>query len=297
MPTEGENMPGRRLCSEEEALNRGFKGDECARRRSVLRETLEAFQHAHPYDKYHAQAARNLAMWQERVGETGNNVEVRIVPGDWGEVTLSLTREFGTCFAVLNMANAYVPGGAYVEGAVAQEENMFRRTDCHFRIGDEDYDPASDRYREQCTNLLLAKQGRVYLDIHHPRVCIRGPEDRTAADLGYRWLSDDEVFPFYELRAAAQDLRGGKTFQESEARRRIEAQFETLQEKNIKHVVFSAFGCGAFLNPADQVARLYRSVIEQRASHFRVIAFAIFHAGYGRNNFAPFEEALRDITI
>ena len=46
-------------------------------------------------------------------------------------MTLELTRRYGTLFASLNMANAYGPGGGYTHGMVAQEENMFRRTDCH----------------------------------------------------------------------------------------------------------------------------------------------------------------------
>lgn len=287
-------MAGRRLCSEEEAVVRGFWGSECARRRAVLRETVEAFQRAIPEKKYHALAERNLTCWRERADKPASGLQVRILPGDWGEVTRSLTGEYGACFAVLNMANAYVPGGAYVEGAVAQEENMFRRTDCHFCISDDDYDPVTDRYRPEKTNLLLAKQRRVYLDITHPRVCIRGPEDRAATDLGYRWLTDDEVFPFFELRAAAQDLRGGKPFNQSEASRRIAAQFDTLQDNKVAHVVFGAFGCGAFLNPAEQVARLYRAEIIKRSSYFRVVAFAVFSAGYGRDNFVPFQEALGD---
>ena len=289
-------MPGRHLCSEEEAVALGYRSRECARRRAVLRETLDAFQHATPVGKYQAHAARNLARWRAQVSNPDSNVQVRVLPGDWGEVTRSLTREHGTCFAVLNMANAYVPGGAYVEGAVAQEENMFRRTDCHFHISDEDYDPVLDQYHAEMTNLLLAKKGRVYLDVTRPRVCLRGPEDLQATDLGYRWLSDDEVFPFFELRAAAQDLRGGNPFDQFEARRRIAAQFDTLQENNVAHVILGAFGCGAFLNPADQVARLYRAEIDKRAAHFRVIAFAVFSAGYGRDNLVPFQEAFRDYS-
>lgn len=55
-------------------------------------------------------------------------------------------------------------------------------------------------------NILNGQSGQVYLDVH-PRVCIRGPEDGNRQDLGYPFLPEDEVFPFYELRAAAMDLR------------------------------------------------------------------------------------------
>jgi hypothetical protein len=219
-------------------------------------------------------------------------LRVEVLPRDWGEVARSVTEEFGECFAVLNMANAYIPGGAYIEGAAAQEENMFRRTDCHFSLSEQESDPIRDRYRPVMTELLEARCGRVYLDVHAPRICVRGPERSTDPDLGYRWLGAEEVFPFLELRAAAQDLRDGRPFDLTEARRRIAAQFDTLEEKGVQHVVFGAFGCGAFMNPADQIAALYRDEISTRANRFRVIAFAILDVGNGPDNFGPFQRVL-----
>ena len=50
-------------------------------------------------------------------------------------------------------------------------------------------------YVPSITTLLNAEEGRVYLDVARPRVCIRGPEEREQSDLGYRWLGDDEVSP------------------------------------------------------------------------------------------------------
>jgi hypothetical protein len=284
-------MPGRPLCTDDIAEARGFVGNQCARRRAVLRETLDAFERADPADAYHRLALRNLERWRASA-ETHAGLRVEVLPGDWGEVTMGLTAKYGQCFAVLNMANPYVPGGAYVEGAVAQEENLFRRTDCHFQITDEEYDPTIDQYRPESTRLLLAQDGRVYLDSQRPRVCIRGPEGRASHDLGYPWLGDDQVFSFLEMRASALDLRGGLPFIEEEARRRISAQFDTLQDHGVRHVVLGAWGCGAFRNPAEQIAEIYRGEIEKRPRHFSVIAFAIFHAGYGPDNFVPFQEAL-----
>ena len=127
-------MPGRPLISEREVeeAGAGFEGPEAACRRAVLRETIGAFEGAKPADHYHQLAAANLLRWRSATVVPEPSTAIRVESGDWGEVTRALSREFGVCFAVLNMANAYVPGGAYVEGATAQEENMFRRTDCHF---------------------------------------------------------------------------------------------------------------------------------------------------------------------
>jgi hypothetical protein len=281
-------MPGRRLCSEKEAIARGFRGPECARRRQVLKETLAAFAGCQPPDRYHRLAADNLRRWYASRVPSPDELNIQVIAGDWGDVTHKLTREHGVCFAVLNMANAFVPGGAYVEGAPAQEENMFRRTDCHFRVDADEYIESDDAYRPHMIDLLSAENGRVYLNVERPRVCVRGPEDRQRDDLGYAWLPDDEIFPFFELRASAQDLRGALRFDVKDARRRIAAQLDTMIEKSVRHAILSAFGCGAFRNPADVVARLYREEIAARKAHFDVIAFAIFAPGYGPDNYEPF---------
>jgi hypothetical protein len=260
----------------------------------VLRETIAAFEQAVPGDRYHRLAEKNLERWRAERREHVADCRIEVFPDDWGEVAAEAARRYGECFAVLNMANAYSPGGAYVEGAMAQEENMFRRTDCHFQIGEDEIDWESDRYRPEMTRLLTAQDGMAYLDMERPRVCIRGPEDRHRADLGYPWLAEEDVFPFFELRAAAQDLRSGTPFSPPEARKRIAAQLEALRSAGVRHAVLSAFGCGAFRNPAEQVAEIYGEEIALRREAFDVIAFAVYWPGYGPDNFTPFK-SLRNI--
>ena len=221
-------MPGRRLCSDHEAELRGYWSAQHRLRRKVLRETLGAFETASPPDRYERLAHANLARWRAAALRLLPDRLVQVFADDWGELTQRLTKLHGECFAVLNMANAHVPGGGYVEGASAQEENIFRRTDCHFRIEATEVDESGERYRQEMVDVLSARDGRVYLDLNRPRVCIRGPEDLRSPDLGYRWLDEGDVFPFFELRAAAQDLRRGDPFDANEMRRRIAAQLDTL---------------------------------------------------------------------
>ena len=139
-------MPGRQLFNEQDILRVGYRSPDFVQRRTVLRETLQAFALANPPNKYQSLAAENLFRWQVEARQEAAPGHVRVMAGDWGEVTQVLTKTYGVCFAVLNMANAYVPGGAYVEGAPAQEENMFRRTDCHFYVSENEYDESRDRY-------------------------------------------------------------------------------------------------------------------------------------------------------
>jgi hypothetical protein len=260
----------------------------------VLRETLQALM-AVPPQACLLQAVDNLQRWAGGAvpGAAGAGLQVRVVPGDWGEVAQAMTVAHGTCCAVLNMAHPQVPGGAYVEGAAAQEENLLRRTDVHFHLLDEHIDPATGRYLPAMSDLLAAACGRVYLDAVYPRVCLRGPEDPSLPDLGYRWLEPQQMFPFFELRASAQDLRDGSVFDTGQARRRIAAQLDTLRDHGIRHAVLGAFGCGAFGNPAEQVAAIYREEIAARASAFSVIHFAIHSPGDGRaGSFEAFARVL-----
>jgi len=285
-------MPGRKLLTDADWIPTHFGSNdpEMIRRREVIHETVERFDHGKLVPHYQKLAQQNLADWSTASNTPTTSQQVLVKAGDWGVVTHELTVEFGKCFAVLNMANPFIPGGAYVEGAPAQEENIYRRTDCHFSIGPEVYNKVQDCYHYAMTRLLLAEQGEVYLDSKTPRTCIRGPEDRERSDLGYAWLDDDQVFPFFELRSAAQDLRDGSYFSTAEAHKRIAAQLDTLIKHNIRHVVLGAHGCGAFMNPSQEIARIYYEEISHRAKSFSVVAFAIFNAGYGPDNYRTFAD-------
>ena len=276
----------------EAALEQGRFGSPVhRRRRAVLADTLRRLEGG-GRARFQALAAENLARWAAEAGppEPARGLRVRVVAEDWGVAALRLTRETGVCHAVLNMANAWLPGGRYIEGTSAQEESLFRRTDCHFSIDEAVWDPSTDLYRPELTAQLNAAAGRVLLDTASPRVCICGPEDRGAAELGYDLLPEDAVFPFYELRAAA--INGNREpFDPAEARRRIAAQRDTLREAGLTHAVLSAFGCGAFLNPPKVVAQLYREVFEEDEGGLQDVTFAILDPGQATGNGAAFAAA------
>lgn len=58
--------------------------------------------------------------------------------------------------------------------------------------------------------------------------------------------------------------------------------------------MLGAHGCGTFLNPPKEVDRIYKSVIEELVDNFHIIAFAIFNAGYGQDNYSIFKAILNE---
>jgi hypothetical protein len=205
------------------------------------------------------------------------------------------------------MANSSKPGGGYEHGRAAQEENMFRRTDCHFfidrqKLVSDNNTPPTYRYNQTMEKLIDAKyNNKTYLG-DYPRICIKGPETlvgtsitNTNVDIGYHDLSNNEMFLFYELRCAAKSIaKGAKStpFQTTEMDRRIHAQFETLKKANIRHAILSAFGCGAFNNEPEDVAKLYKNYLKIYKKDFDVVVFAIHYAGNGIKNYDEFRKVL-----
>lgn len=239
----------------------------------------------------------NLQNWkQKRRLEGLLPGRVGVYEGDWGVITGQLTEQYGEQFAVLNMANAYSPGGGV--GLIAQEENIFRRTDCLLSITDKVADIGHEqlRYKPAMTKLINAENGKVYLDTDRSRFCFLGPEEITPEGKcrGYEGLPFSKIFSFYELRAAATDCRYER-FDLAVARKKIAAQLDTLIEKHQRYVVLGAFGCGAFQNPPEDIAALYKEEIAKRASYFDHVAFAIFWPGYGpKKNFEVFSATLEN---
>eukprot|EP00392_Amoebophrya_sp_AT5.2_P014670 g14831.t1 len=210
---------------------------------------------------YHKKAAENLKIFRANalhpITDSSAPPEVRVIMGDSLATAQYLTKYYGEQFAVLNMANARNVGGGVNRGAAAQEENIFRRSDCLLTVDQNQLGPDPAHYNKKTRDLIWGKNGKalltrpfiilpsamycnsksvsngrgrvvlvmfgadssvdeigttqVYLDTDHSRVCVKDVEEQRGKygdpeTLGYRWLDSSEVFPFYELRAAAANV-------------------------------------------------------------------------------------------
>jgi uncharacterized protein (TIGR02452 family) len=183
---------------------------------------------------------------------------------------------------VLNMACATGPGGGYLAGAAAQEENLFRRSD----------------YSKCATSKHYPIHKKV---VYTSNVNVF----RSSQATGYQYLP--EVYRLSFVAAAAENgprlvpTKGGYRLNSSAASAlfdKIATLLSAAQQNEHDAVVLSALGCGAFRNPPGHVAEIFAKALSTPpfAGAFRRIVFAIFDDHNScqlhnpKGNFQPFYE-------
>ena len=272
------------------------------KRQRILLQTLIQF--ASNETLLRRQSEENMKRWSSGKTPDGSKVPiVRVLNADWGDCALKFSKKYGTTFAVLNMANAEFFGGHYTKGYAAQEENMFRRTNCHFcdyQLGNRNVSclmpSGRGKYLPEYRDLINGEGSVCYLDLQ-PRICFKASEDRDDANLGYKLLNSKDVFPFYEMRCAARDIVSAPLSSHArytaELQQKVHSQFEAMRKAGIKNAILGAFGCGAFNNDPGDVAAAYRDEIAKpiNQNFFRVLVFAVLDSR-PFSNFKTFRKTL-----
>jgi uncharacterized protein (TIGR02452 family) len=186
-----------------------------------------------------------------------------------------LKAELNPC--VLNMASDRNPGGGVQKGSGAQEENIFRRTNLfrslyQFAAYAAEYGiPISkDQYP------LNGKTGGIYSG----GITVF----RASESSGYALLKEPYCLSFVSVPA----LRRPELIKMGDAYFIADSLVETAKEKirtilriaaihNHESLVLSAFGCGAFANPPNHVALLFKEVFDEEEfkNRFRLVVFSI----------------------
>ena len=201
----------------------------------------------------------------------------------------------GAKVAVLNFASATKPGGGVKTGASAQEEALCRVSTLY---------PTLDQRR--FWNQYYTPN-RAANDPLHTDVCIYSP--------GVVICKTDESFPkrlpesafvaVDVVTCAAPNLRQTPgNYHNPDADHAVNITKQALYDlhfqraKHILHVaaangvdclVLGAFGCGAFENDPNVVARAYAASIEAYRTRFEVIEFAIYCRDWETENYNAFK--------
>ncbi len=180
--------------------------------------------------------------------------------------------------AVLNMANRHVPGGGVIEGAGAQEENLFRRSDLFaslFPFADLCGRFGLDRNARSSYPLDRATGGA-----HSSTVTFFRASEKN----GYRLLQRPVQLSVVTVPAISHpplvEVSGRLQIAEQlvePTREKIRTILRIAGHHGNDSLVLGAFGCGAFCNPPGHVAELFAEVFGEAEfeNGFRVVVFAI----------------------
>lgn len=187
-------------------------------------------------------------------------------------------RVFGRV-AILNFANPEVPGGGVKCGAKAQEESLCRCSNLYPCIASPSVYEDFYNYHYKCGRFFYSDRIIYTKDIS------------VFKDDELNLLDKKQMFKVDVITCAApltaKRSYTNKTVLYELYRSRIKNIFNVAIENNVDVLVLGAFGCGAFKNPPDIVAKAFKSIIteNQYDEFFNEIVFAIKSS----NNDDPFE--------
>ena len=197
--------------------------------------------------------------------------------------------------AILNMASRHNPGGGVMNGAGAQEETIFRRTNLFLSLYQ--YASYAEKYGLKKSRHQYPMD-RNFGGIYSPNVSIF----RECEANGYKLMSQPREVSFITVAGINHPELDDNGMIIPELVNLAKNKIRTILRIGLKHghdsLVLGALGCGAFCNPPRHVAKLFHEVIEEQEfkNKYKYIVFAILedhnsHKDHNKEgNFRPFYE-------
>ena len=197
---------------------------------------------------------------------------------------------------ILNFASSTTPGGGVTKGSTAQEECICRCTTLYPALNQKIcWDQYYNINRKANTNL-------------GSDTIIHTQDILVLKDKNYHKLRKDQMFYVDVITCAAPNLREkpSNLYNDGASKtpltlideelynihvQRAKRIFDVARAHDIDYLVLGAFGCGAFKNNPEIVARAYKDVIPEYLHYFKVIDFAIID-GKNSNNYEVFQKIL-----
>jgi uncharacterized protein (TIGR02452 family) len=206
----------------------------------------------------------------------------------------------GKKVCVLNFASSTNPGGGVVNGSSAQEECICRCTTLYPCLNTDTMWSAFYKPHRKAANPLYNNDC-----IYTPDVCVF-KSDTNFPEI----LPKDEWWNVNILTCAAPNLRerpsnAMNSYAGNQAAKITPAELEKLLTKRIRRIfeiavangnetlILGAFGCGAFRNPPQIVAKVFNTVMQDYLSYFYTIEYAVFHTEREVANFEAFKSIIK----
>ena len=192
--------------------------------------------------------------------------------------------KYGFTSCVLNMGNPAHRGGGFKTGSAAQEESLFRRTNLYYRLGhiseatglEKSFSTSTD-LTEYRTPSKASSPFNYYNDTIYTSsaIVVRAPEFT-----GYDWLPKPQLLDILTACAIPRRQPSSVPYSPQEAQQMEEIIESILMRALLEGrnaIVLGALGCGAFNNPPEEVAQIFKKklVDEGMAHYFKLVVFAI----------------------
>ena len=198
--------------------------------------------------------------------------------------------------AVLNFASATNPGGGVVKGSSAQEECLCRSSNLYNVIN-----------TRECFNNFYNPHRKNGNALHNDDIIYSKNVIIFKRD-NYNTLDPSDWKEVDVITCAAPNLRENPANQwnpnESE---HIDISDDDLFKLHVKRakkifkaaiankaevIILGAFGCGAFRNDPEIVAKAYKSVLLEFKNYFKYIEFAVYCNEYDTTNYDVFKKVI-----
>lgn len=267
----------------------------------IFRDTTEFLNESEKLLTATAETRRNqkLIFAGQDIPESDSNYERAANVIVSGKRTLEAASAYkGKNVCILNFASATNPGGGVVHGSSAQEESLCRCSTLYFCLDTPEL--MRDFY------LPHRNAGNpLYNDdiIYSPDVYVI----KTDTSFPDR-MKENDWYKVNVITCAAPNLRdrpsnamnpnAGNTAakianQELHAllETRIRRIFKVAAAEGNEILILGAFGCGAFRNPPDVVADVFRQITDEYGKYFETIEYAVFHTERETENYKAFKRA------
>ena len=197
---------------------------------------------------------------------------------------------------VLNFASSTNPGGGVTKGSTAQEECLCRCSNLYLTL-----------YQEKCIREYY-NVNKKYMSNLGSDAIIYSRNVYVFKDKNYNMLPVKDRFYVDVLTCAAPNLRENprNQYNTDASEEKLTLTDEELYNIHVKrarnilnvaikneddYLILGAFGCGAFRNNPEIVAKAYKDVLQDYMYCFKVIDFAIIDGKYS-NNYEIFKRIL-----
>ena len=212
---------------------------------------------------------------------------------------LCLRKDPDARVTVHNFASATNPGGGVTKGSSAQEEAICRCSTLYPalntpRLKREFYDFHRNRRDMRYTDACIYTPGVAVVKTDTAR-----PERMDRADWGKVDVITCAAPNLRERPSNAMNPGGGAAIRLSNGellalhRERGRKILRTAAAHGADTLILGAFGCGAFRNPPEVVARAYRELLDEFDGYLRQVEFAVYCSPGDSRNYDVFQAAMR----